>query len=323
MKHITYITLPIAALLAALALVALALLAYPASSRAVIASPPGSGPITGWAWSDTIGWIDLNCSNDSSCATSNYGLSIAGDGTLSGYAWSDNVGWVSANAADLSGCPTAPCTARMSGSTMAGWLKALSANDSQSGGWDGFVSLSGSNPSYGPTLDTGIFSGFSWGDTNIGWVDWSLAATTYSPCVSQNICESDHVVDSCTGEIVSGGNCSAQGMICSAGACIAPPPPGVAAFGSFSGHLVVKPALVHQGETTKAYWNVTNVVDSSCSVVGGNGDSWTGSAFSGSSGKTTKAITQQTIYRLTCTGVDHSPFTETATVNIIPVFQEQ
>ncbi len=308
------------ALLLGVMLLALALVLRPSYSEAVITPPPPSsgGPITGWAWSDTVGWIDLNCSNDNTCDTSNYGLTIGSDGALSGYAWSDNVGWVSANASDLAGCPTAPCTAKMGGSTITGWLKALSGGEAQSGGWDGFISLSGSG--YGPTLGSGVFSGYSWGDTNIGWVDWSLARTGYSPCVSQNICNGNNIVDSCTNAVVQ--SCT-SGTICSAGACITPPPPGDAAFGGFTGHLTAKPALVHAGDTTKVYWNISNVVDSSCSISGGNGDHWSGSAFSGSSGKTTKTITSQTIYTLTCTGVDNSTITETATVNIIPVFQEQ
>src|SRR5712691_11367984 len=66
---------------------------------------------------------------------------------ISGYAWSDNVGWVSANASDLSGCPESPCSARLQEGELRGWLKALSANGSQNGGWDGFISLSG--PGYG------------------------------------------------------------------------------------------------------------------------------------------------------------------------------
>jgi hypothetical protein len=321
MNHAIHKAPPVfVATLAALSVVALAILVHPSSSEAVITPPPSGGAVTGWAWSDTVGWIDLNCSNDNTCGTSNYGLSIDDSGNLSGYAWSDNVGWVSANASDLTGCPTAPCGAKMSGSTITGWLKALSGGEAQSGGWDGFISLSGSG--YGPTLSGGVFSGYSWGDTNIGWMDWSLARTTYSPCVSQNICSGDTVINSCTNEVVENGNCSAQGQICSAGACIVPPPPSDAPFSTFTGHLTAKPALVHTGETTKVYWNISDVVDSSCSVTG-NGNSWTGLAFSGSGGKTTSRITSQTIYTLSCTGIDHSIFTETATVNIIPVFQEQ
>lgn len=307
----------IAALALASALVAAALLAHPAASNAEIGGP-AAGPIAGWAWSDTIGWISLSCTNDDTCSTSAYGLEIESSGSISGYAWSDNVGWISAEDGDLTGCPEAPCVAEMSGSSMRGWLKVLSAEDSQSGGWDGWIRLK--DLDYGPLLSNGVFSGYSWGDMNVGWVDWSLATTEYLPCVSQNICSGNNVVDSCTDEVVQA--CTG-GLLCSAGACIEPLPPAAAAFGNFSGHLTAKPSLVRMGDTTKLYWNIENVVDSSCSVTGSNGDAWTELAFSGTSGKTTSQIMSRTVFTLTCTGVDNSTFTETATVNIIPVFQEQ
>lgn len=50
--------------------------------------------LTGYAYGENIGWISLNCLNDSSCATANYGVANDGNGNLSGYAWSENTGWV-------------------------------------------------------------------------------------------------------------------------------------------------------------------------------------------------------------------------------------
>ncbi len=40
--------------------------------------------LSGYAWSAEYGWISLNCSNDSSCATVNYGVANDGNGVLSG-----------------------------------------------------------------------------------------------------------------------------------------------------------------------------------------------------------------------------------------------
>src|SRR5207249_4754261 len=79
---------------------------------ALLVAPPralsqSSQPIYGYAWSDTIGWIDLNCANSNVCASNPFGLS-ATNGAVTGYARSDNIGWVSANASDLAGCPIAP-----------------------------------------------------------------------------------------------------------------------------------------------------------------------------------------------------------------------
>src|SRR5690606_12033986 len=65
------------------------------------------GTLSGYAWSDNIGWISMNGSG--------YGISVSGSGTLSGYAWSDNIGWISANSADLSGCPSGSCSASIDG----------------------------------------------------------------------------------------------------------------------------------------------------------------------------------------------------------------
>ncbi len=51
--------------------------------------------MTGYAWGENIGWISLNCSNDNTCATVNYGVvNDSGGGNLSGYAWGENVGWI-------------------------------------------------------------------------------------------------------------------------------------------------------------------------------------------------------------------------------------
>ncbi|MEK6901606.1 MAG: hypothetical protein AABX37_04640, partial [Nanoarchaeota archaeon] len=50
--------------------------------------------LSGYAWSETTGWISLNCSNTSSCGTVDYKVSNNGEGTLSGYAYGENIGWV-------------------------------------------------------------------------------------------------------------------------------------------------------------------------------------------------------------------------------------
>lgn len=305
--------------------------------------------INGYAWSDTIGWISFNCLNHGTCGTSTYYMAIATDGTISGYAWSDNVGWISANASDLTGCPSAPCTATVSSGTLTGWFKVLSGGSSQSGGWDGFIKLSGTSPSFGVTTSLGSFSGYAWGDTNLGWINFSYATTTYgtdmcdnlagdqiaipdgyiqsgascinyctptSYCDGYDLYQNTIVNHACTASFVQ--TCSYQ---CSAGACVIPPPPTGTLNGD-GGALQVRPQIVAPGNKARVYWSVENVVASSCSVVGSNGDRWDDLTTSGSSGKQTSAITRQTIYTLTCTGIDSSTFTATSTVNILPIFQE-
>ncbi|MEK7077219.1 MAG: hypothetical protein AAB967_03235, partial [Patescibacteria group bacterium] len=50
--------------------------------------------LTGYAWGENIGWVSLNCSNTSSCATVDYKVANNNEGTLSGHAWSENAGWI-------------------------------------------------------------------------------------------------------------------------------------------------------------------------------------------------------------------------------------
>jgi len=73
------------------------------------------GQITGWGWTDTYGWISLNCVNVYAgenlgevidhCDGSewadlegnlgvDYGVSINTEGAISGRAWADNIGWI-------------------------------------------------------------------------------------------------------------------------------------------------------------------------------------------------------------------------------------
>ena len=85
--------------------------------------------VSGWAWSENIGWISFNCANydtcqggtddglactgsncgDGACINtcdnfSDYGVNIdPSTGGFSGYAWSDNVGWISFNRKTCSG----------------------------------------------------------------------------------------------------------------------------------------------------------------------------------------------------------------------------
>jgi hypothetical protein len=68
--------------------------------------------VSGWAWSENIGWISFNCLNQNSCQTVNYGVNLDPQTKIfSGYAWSENVGWITFNESELSGCPQAPCRA--------------------------------------------------------------------------------------------------------------------------------------------------------------------------------------------------------------------
>jgi hypothetical protein len=109
---------------------------------------------------------------------------------------------------------------------------------------------------------------------------------------------------------------------CSGGQCKAPPAPQILSFS-------IKPGLVQSGETTVVSWSVKNVT--SCSVTGTNGDGAGGSWAGLIGSQTSKPIIGQTIYTLHCVAIDGAENADgstatwsdaTATVNIVPTFQE-
>lgn len=136
--------------------------------------------VGGFAWSENIGWVNFNSSDPGAGGGADYGVNIdEGDGTMSGYAWSENIGWISFNAADAAGCGGCSgddCQAKVSQTLnvsgqheISGWAKVLA----NGGGWDGCVSLRGSN--YGVSIDpaTGDFHGWAWSDMVLGWLSFN------------------------------------------------------------------------------------------------------------------------------------------------------
>ncbi len=325
---ITRISPAAVALLLAIGLIAFALSLSP--QKAI--SQTGTA-ITGWLWSDTIGWISMNCSDTSSCGTSNYSVAINTDGTLTGYAWSDNVGWV--RFGGLSSFPTGDGTTAANASligsgTLTGWARACagtvggdcSSMTSRSDGWDGWIALSDSG--YGPTLSGGHITGYSWGSTNSGWILWD-AYTTYQPCANTTgyQCVADNSVHTAASCEQVTDVCASHGMgwFCSNtnNLCTPPPPPqdGTHADGT-SGELSIRPSLVQKGQTAKVHWNIENVT--ACTVTG-NGDSWSGSS-SPTGGYRSSPITQRQTYTLSCTG-NGGTLIEKADVQIIPEWRER
>lgn len=160
--------------------------------------------VSGYAWSDNIGWISFNDTTGGNPAQP-YGVKInTTSGDISGIAWSSGVdsavgpqgfveggiGAISFNRADTGNPPGDPyqttgAIARVNITTGAvtGWARALSACDptcatnsgagANSGGWDGWVKLS-KDPSdtgstYGVVInaETGKFSGYAWGGAQV------------------------------------------------------------------------------------------------------------------------------------------------------------
>lgn len=161
--------------------------------------------VYGFAWSENIGWISFNsCSSPSVCgsggvSTPSHGVSLdPGNNKVSGTAWNKNIGTISFNPNDWGTCP--PDAGGCNLGTFVnkwedgGWARAVSVIDgtglkSNSGGWDGWVSL-GRSGVYGANINfsspvnmaDGDFStntytvdntnsSYWWGGDVIGWID--------------------------------------------------------------------------------------------------------------------------------------------------------
>ena len=71
------------------------------------ANADASGWLSGYAWSDALGWISFSCiNNDPSCGTplassTYWGVTLDTNGDFKGYAWSDIGGWISFNCGNV------------------------------------------------------------------------------------------------------------------------------------------------------------------------------------------------------------------------------
>lgn len=183
-------------LLAVVLVLGLGYVAYTVSPNTVAPTEVQAGAgqnVSGYAWSDNIGWISFNNTSDGS-ATS-YGVNInTTTGDFSGNAWSSNidtattpnqggVGWISFDRAYTGNPPGAPYQTGVSTDPIAkadiatgnvtGWARALAActkdpsgnlsptpctTDSNGGGWDGWIKLSkdpaDSGSTYGVVVNT-------------------------------------------------------------------------------------------------------------------------------------------------------------------------
>ncbi|MEA2092614.1 MAG: LamG-like jellyroll fold domain-containing protein [Patescibacteria group bacterium] len=141
------------------------------------------GSVSGWAWSDNIGWISLSCENEGGDV--DYALDIdAGTGLVSGYAWSEVVGWISFEQSDLTDCPEGTCEARKVDGVLTGWAKVIDTDEEgiYYGDYDEWVSLSGTADDateYGVEVDDmeNITGGYAWGDQTLGWVEFGYSGS--------------------------------------------------------------------------------------------------------------------------------------------------
>lgn len=163
--------------------------------------------LSGFAWSSNIGWISLNCKNDSNCAASDYRVTINADRTITGWGWSSNIGWIKFG--DLSAFPagggTTARNAEITGTypnlTWQGWARACAATadrrcgsmstGTNTGGWDGWIALRGTNFAVSANMTTGMnTNSYAWGGDVVGWVDMfsNISFTTVDSSLSGTGC---------------------------------------------------------------------------------------------------------------------------------------
>jgi len=212
--------------------------------------PPGL-ELNGHAWSSNIGWISLNCrtggaGGENICPGSSgsgpkvdYRVRINSNGHLGGWAWSPHIGWIRFNFNNIdntatifpaiAGSDTSPESARVVGNypnnlAFRGWMRACSGTNSApgscnlmgnsevSGGWDGWISLRGTN--YG--VHSSRFQGvtppvdydqndsqrYAWGSTVVGWLDMATRVSFYEPAnIRGTRCTIDDGESTCSGTL--------------------------------------------------------------------------------------------------------------------------
>jgi len=125
--------------------------------------------VSGYAWSENIGWISFNCTNQGTCAAVDYGVNIEGNGKFTGFAWSENIGWIDfAPAGPYPASPNYSARVNLATGEVSGWARALAHGN----GWHGWIKMRG--PGYGVSIDTTTrkFSGWAWSDMVIGWISF-------------------------------------------------------------------------------------------------------------------------------------------------------
>ena len=162
-------------------------------------------PLTGFMWSDNVGWISVSSENDHDPSTAgvqkstiSYSVKKESNGDLCGYAWAADkdsagntvgIGWIKFG--DLSNFPTE------TNNPVTGSLTAVNnscSGTSRTDGWDGWISLKGAN--YVTTLSSTASAfctsndcpsppnDFAWGSDVVGWINTNGVSVTDALSVS-------------------------------------------------------------------------------------------------------------------------------------------
>lgn len=99
-------------------------------------------------------------------------------GNISGYAWSENIGWIDFDAAGpYPSNPQIPAEFNAGSGKLSGWARALS----NGGGWDGWVKMARGPGDPGVNYEvqlnkmTGMFEGYAWGSDVVGWLSYNCS----------------------------------------------------------------------------------------------------------------------------------------------------
>ena len=124
-----------------------------------------------------IGWVSTNNTNPGAGGGISYGLNIPQNGAVTGYMWSENIGWIDFDPQDHCGSAysAASCVnpygngnggVYRSGGSLTGWARivgiAQQSAVGNSGGWDGWVKMDAGN-GYSVSIDgSGNMGGSAW-----------------------------------------------------------------------------------------------------------------------------------------------------------------
>jgi hypothetical protein len=165
----------------------------------------GTVNLTGWGWSSNIGWISFSSQNAGQSTGGTYNVTLSTTtgsdiGNFGGWAWSSNIGWISFQ--NGNGAHPNPTVDLITGD-VSGWVRACAGTVNhdctgadRTDGWDGWIHLSDpvghptrySDGSQGVSFDpvTGKFSGYAWGDVNVGWLTFGTQIDLPLVCPNGN-----------------------------------------------------------------------------------------------------------------------------------------
>ena len=151
-----------------------------ASTTSTTASSSPTIRLTGYAWSENIGWISFKDGAQP--------VIIDEDGNLTGYAWSEHIGWIKFGGLSAFPNSTYGANAKITGNTISGWARAIAGvaptgnTVDNRGGWDGWIALNNVRidstlPAPANRFSPACRNGCAWGSAVVGWVDFGGVST--------------------------------------------------------------------------------------------------------------------------------------------------